>query len=60
MTTAKSEVNTWPEVGFNMEGTRTAVGRVSVEARVGGGSSEPADRGGGWAGGPGDTPREGL
>lgn len=26
----KSEVNMWPEVGFNMEGTRTAVGRVSL------------------------------
>lgn len=51
MTKANSEVNTWPEVGFSVEGTRTAVGRVSVEARVGGGNSESADRAGGWAGG---------
>lgn len=35
MTKAKSEVNMGLEVGFNVEGTRTAVGRVSVEARLG-------------------------
>lgn len=58
MTKATSEMKTWPEVGFNTEETRTTVGKVPVEARVGGSNSEPADRGGGWGKGQKDIPSD--